>query len=39
VAILRLLSRDLDRHSMAPEPRRGLRAADAPHLSIADSAE
>jgi biopolymer transport protein ExbB len=39
VAILRLLSRDLDRQSVAPEPRRGLRAADVSHLSIADSAE
>jgi len=39
VAILRLLSRDLDRQSLSLESRRGLRAADAPMLSIADSAE
>jgi biopolymer transport protein ExbB len=39
VAILRLLSRDLDRQSMPVETRRGLRTADAPSLSIANSAE
>ena len=39
VAILRLLSRDLDRRSLSVEGRRGLRAADSPVLSIADSAE
>jgi biopolymer transport protein ExbB len=39
VAILRLLSRDLDRQSLPVESRRGLRAADSPTLSIADSAE
>ena len=39
VAILRLLSRDLDRQSMPVETRRGLRATDAPSLSIANSAE
>jgi biopolymer transport protein ExbB len=39
VAILRLLSRDLDRQSRPAESRRGLRAADSPALSIADSAE
>ncbi len=39
VAIMRLLSRDLDRQAMPLDVRRGLRAADAPTLSIADSAE
>jgi biopolymer transport protein ExbB len=39
VAILRLLSRDLDRQSMPVEGRRGLRTADAPALSIANSGE
>jgi biopolymer transport protein ExbB len=39
VAILRLLSRDLDRQSLPVESRRGLRTADAPSLSIANSAE
>jgi biopolymer transport protein ExbB len=39
VAILRLLSRDLDRQSLPVESRRPLRAADAPALSIANSAE
>jgi len=39
VAILRLLSRDLDRQSMPIETRRNLRAADAPSLSIANPAE
>ncbi|CCE10976.1 biopolymer transport protein ExbB; uptake of enterobactin, tonB-dependent uptake of B colicins [Bradyrhizobium sp. STM 3843] len=39
VAIMRLLSRDLDRAAMPIETRRTLRAADAPTLSIADSAE
>jgi len=39
VAILRLLSRDLDRQSLSVESRRGLRAAGSPSLSIADSAE
>jgi biopolymer transport protein ExbB len=39
VAILRLLSRDLDRQSLSVESRRGLRAAGSPALSIADSAE
>ena len=39
VAILRLLSRDLDRQSQSVESRRGLRAAGSPSLSIADSAE
>jgi biopolymer transport protein ExbB len=39
VAILRLLSRDLDRQSLPAESRRGLRAADAPALSIANSQE
>ena len=39
VAILRLLSRDLDRQSLPTESRRGIRAAEAPRLSIADSAE
>jgi biopolymer transport protein ExbB len=39
VAILRLLSRDLDRQSLPAETRRGLRTSDAPMLSIADSAE
>ncbi len=39
VAIMRLLSRDLDRQAMPVDVRRGLRAADAPTLSIADSAE
>jgi biopolymer transport protein ExbB len=39
VAILRLLSRDLDRQSLPAETRRSLRTADAPMLSIADSAE
>jgi biopolymer transport protein ExbB len=38
VAILRLLSRDLDRQSLPVEGRRALRA-DAPALSIANSAE
>ena len=37
VAILRLLSRDLDRQSLPVESRRPLRAADAPALSIANS--
>ena len=39
VAILRLLSRDLDRGNLVLDARRGLRAADAPALSIAQSAE
>jgi len=39
VAILRLLSRDLDRDNRAFDVRRGPRAADAPALSIAQSAE
>jgi biopolymer transport protein ExbB len=39
VAILRLLSRDLDRQSQPVESRRGLRVADSALLSIADSAE
>jgi biopolymer transport protein ExbB len=39
VAILRLLSRDLDRQSLPVESRRSFRAADAPALSIANSAE
>jgi len=39
VAILRLLSRDLDRQSQPSEGRRSLRAADAPALSIANSQE
>jgi biopolymer transport protein ExbB len=39
VAILRLLSRDLDRQSLPVESRRALRAADGPALSIANSAE
>jgi len=39
VAILRLLSRDLDRQSLTVDSRRGLRAAGGPALSIADSAE
>jgi biopolymer transport protein ExbB len=39
VAILRLLSRDLDRQSLSVESRRSLRAAGSPALSIADSAE
>ncbi len=39
VAIMRLLSRDLDRQAMPAEIRRGLRTTDAPRLSIADSAE
>jgi biopolymer transport protein ExbB len=39
VAILRLLSRDLDRQSMPVETRRNLRTADAPSLSIANPAE
>jgi biopolymer transport protein ExbB len=39
VAILRLLSRDLDRQSLPIESRRSFRAADAPALSIANSAE
>jgi len=39
VAILRLLSRDLDRQSLQVENRRPSRATDAPALSIANSAE
>jgi biopolymer transport protein ExbB len=39
VAILRLLSRDLDRQSQPSETRRSFRAADAPALSIANSQE
>jgi biopolymer transport protein ExbB len=39
VAILRLLSRDLDRQSLPVENRRPLRATDAPALSIANPAE
>ncbi len=39
VAILRLASRDLDRQSLPVESRRTLRTADAPALSIADTAE
>jgi len=39
VAILRLLSRDLERDNLAVDVRRGPRAADAPALSIAQSAE
>jgi biopolymer transport protein ExbB len=39
VAILRLLSRDLERENLALDIRRGPRAADAPALSIAQSAE
>ncbi len=39
VAILRLLSRDLDRQSPTVDSRRGLRAAGGPALSIADLAE
>lgn len=39
VAIMRLLSRDLDRDTPSLGVRRGLRAADAPALSIAQSAE
>jgi biopolymer transport protein ExbB len=39
VAILRLLSRDLDRQAQLIETRRPLRAADAPALSIANPAE
>jgi len=39
VAILRLLSRDLDRGSMASDSRRGPHAVDAPSLSIVESAE
>jgi biopolymer transport protein ExbB len=39
VAILRLLSRDLERDNLAIDVRRGPRAADAPALSIAQSAE
>jgi biopolymer transport protein ExbB len=39
VAILRLLSRDLDRGTLAPEVRRGPHAVDAPSLSIVESAE
>ncbi len=39
VAILRLLSRDLDRNALSIDVRRGPRAADATVLSIADSAE
>jgi biopolymer transport protein ExbB len=39
VAILRLLSRDLERDNLALDVRRGPRAADAPALSIAQSAE
>jgi biopolymer transport protein ExbB len=39
VAILRLLSRDLERDDRALDVRRGPRAADAPALSIAQSAE
>ena len=39
VAIMRLLSRDLDRQSVPVESRRTLRSADAPALSIANSAE
>ena len=39
VAIMRLLSRDLDRDDMALGVRRGPRAADAPALSLAQSAE
>jgi biopolymer transport protein ExbB len=39
VAILRLLSRDLDRGSVAVDVRRGPHAVDAPSLSIVESAE
>jgi biopolymer transport protein ExbB len=39
VAILRLLSRDLDRSALAPEFRREPHTADAPTLSIVESAE
>jgi biopolymer transport protein ExbB len=39
VAILRLLSRDLDRNALPIDVRRGPRAAEATVLSIADSAE
>ena len=39
VAILRLLSRDLDRGTLALDVRRGLHAMDAPSLSIVESAE
>jgi biopolymer transport protein ExbB len=39
VAIMRLLSRDLERDTPALDVRRGWRAADAPALSIAQSAE
>jgi biopolymer transport protein ExbB len=39
VAILRLLSRDLERDTLSLDVRRGRRAADAPALSIAQSAE
>jgi biopolymer transport protein ExbB len=39
IATLRLLSRDLDRGAFSLDVRRGLRATDAPTLSIAESAE
>jgi biopolymer transport protein ExbB len=39
VAILRLLSRDLDRNALSIDARRGPRTADGTVLSIADSAE
>ena len=39
VAIMKLLSRDLDRAAAPIEVRRGLRSAEAPTLSIAESAE
>jgi biopolymer transport protein ExbB len=39
VAILRLLSRDLDRNALPTDVRRGARTADGTVLSIADSAE
>jgi biopolymer transport protein ExbB len=39
VAILRLLSRDLDRSDLSPDIRRDPPAADAPALSIVESAE
>jgi biopolymer transport protein ExbB len=39
VALLRLLSRDLERDALPVDLRRGLHASDAPALSIAQSAE